>query len=311
MSTFLRRNVGRVSMAVSAMIGVSGMASAQTAGAPARTTAPAAAAPSMRLSGMPQRDTLIRMQRPITIDFTDVTLEAAMKFIAEVTGADMEVMWSDDQNSIGLDKEKIINLKIQKRTALDALERLLEKATTESNGPGGNTWQISEAGTLQVGPKERLNRFKRIEIYSVRDLLLEIPNYANAPDFDLQSVLQNSGQGGGSSQSPFREQGDQDQVTTRPMQERVDELIRLLTELVEPEQWVENGGDGASMRYYQSSLIVNGPDYIHRQLAGYPYWSQRATRYTMSKGRRYVTLGVDTAWSGLNGIQNVPVTPPK
>jgi hypothetical protein len=270
--------------------------------------APSAPQGTMRSTGNPQRDTLIRMQRPISIVFTDTTLEASMKFIAEVTGADIEVMWTDDQNNVGLDKDKIINLRIEKRTALDTVEKLLEKATGESTGPGGCTWQVSETGTLQVGPKERLNKFKRVEIYSVQDLLLEIPNYTEAPEFDLQSVLQNSGQG--SSQSPFRDNGDEDTTDRKPLQERVDDLIRLLTELVEPEQWIENGGDGASIRYYQGSLIVNGPDYVHRQLNGYPYWSQRATKYSMSKGRRYVTLGVDTSAAQLNGIANQKVTPP-
>ena len=54
---------------------------------------PAAAqdAPVFRSSGIPQRDTLIKMMRMVTIDFQDTRLEDAMKFIETTTGADLEV----------------------------------------------------------------------------------------------------------------------------------------------------------------------------------------------------------------------------
>ncbi|MBS0197336.1 MAG: hypothetical protein JSR77_11315 [Planctomycetes bacterium] len=304
--------LGRLAFSAAAALSVCGAALGQSTPA-ATPPAPVSSQPVARSTGIPQRDTLIKMQRMVTITFTDTRMEDAMKFIAEVTGADIDPMWADDQNTSGLDKDKTINLKIEKRTALDTLEKILEKATTDSTGAGGNTWQLSESGTLQAGPRERLNKFKRVELYSVKDLLLDIPNYADAPQFDLQSVLQSAGQGGGGNQSPFRETGTQNQgLQTKPLQERIDDLIKILTELVEPEQWQENGGDGASMRYYQGSLIVNGPDYVHRQLAGYPYWSQHATRVAFVNKRRYVTLGVDTALAGLSGIENQPVTiPPK
>lgn len=297
---------------VSAILSVlllTGAAAGQGAPAARPAAAPGASQAVARSTGVPQRDTLIKMQRPVTITFSDTRLEDAMKFIAEVTGADMEVMWNDEQNTVGLDKEKLINLKIEKRTALDTLEKLLEKATTDTSGTGGNTWQFSESGTLQVGPKERLNKFKRVEIYSVMDLLLEVPNHTDAPEFDLQTVLQSSGNGG-SSQSPFRDQGNQNATPPKPLEQRADDLVKLITELVEPEQWSENGGDGATIRFYQGGLIVNGPDYVHRQLVGYPYWSARATKVAMVKGRRYVTLGVDTAISQLQGFANQQVTPP-
>lgn len=43
---------------------------------------------------------------------------------------------------------------------------------------------MSDTGAMQVGPCERLNKFKRTEIYDISDLVLEIPNYDNAPELD-------------------------------------------------------------------------------------------------------------------------------
>jgi hypothetical protein len=304
------------SMVLVGILTAAGSAYAQPAGnkdakvTPPATNAVMSAAASVPTTGNPSRDTLARMQRPISINFAETPLQDVMKFIAEVTGADMEPMWQDDQNSTGLEKEKAITLKAEKVTALALLEKVLDKATNDLSGTGGNTWQMSESGTLQCGPKSRLNKFRRVEIYPVRDLLMEIPNYGDAPEFDLQSVLQSSGgRGSSSSQSPFKDNGQNGNKTTgKPLEQRVEDLQKLLTELVEPEQWVDNGGEAATIRFYQNTFIVNAPDYVHRQLNGYPYWSQRATKVSMVKGHRYVTMGVDTALAGLSGIANQPVT---
>lgn len=269
-----------------------------------------AGTPATRSSGIPQRDTLMKMQRPVTITFTDQRLEDVMRFLTEVTGADMEVMWLDERNMVGLDKDRTVNVRIDRRTALQALEAVLERAGGDSMGGGESTWQLSEHGTLQVGPKERLNKYKRVEVYSIRDLLLELPVFNNVPEFDLQNVLQGGGQGGGGSgQSPFRE-AQNAAPTTRSVDERAQDLMDLIRDLVEREQWIENGGDGASMRFFQSNLLVNAPDYVHRQLNGYPYWPASATRVSTVKGRRYVTLGMEATNSTISGIENQPVTPP-
>ncbi len=284
------------------------------AGLPRASSASAASTEQTVSTGLPQRDTLIRMQKAITISFNEAKLEDVMRFIAEVTRADIEPLWADDQSSSGLDKEKTISIKQDKGTALNLLEKVLEKATTDLTGATGNTWQLTENGTLQIGPRDRLNKFRRVEIYSVRDLLMEIPNYTGAPEFDLQSVLQNQG-GGGGGQSPFREnqEGDESNNGVKPYDQRVADLQTLLTELVEPEQWIDNGGDSATIRFFQNTFIINAPDYVHRQLNGYPYWSSRATKIATVNKRRYVTLGVDTAISQLSGIENQEVTipPPK
>src|SRR5437667_12700933 len=97
------------SAAVLVLAPLAGTAGAQTMAptAPAATPAPAVTIPAAavpRSTGVPQRDTLIRMTRPVTIEFKEHRLEDVMRFITEVTQADTEVFWQDDKNSLGLDK---------------------------------------------------------------------------------------------------------------------------------------------------------------------------------------------------------------
>lgn len=275
----------------------------------AQDTKPAAAAPAAAPStGSPQRDTMIKLLRRTTIDFKDSRLEDVMNFLATVTGADLEVMWQDDRHTTGLDKDKTITLKIANLTALDAIEKVLERARDESSGTGGNTWQFSETGTLQVGPKARLNAYRRLEVYGVKDLLVELPVYDNAPEFDLQAALQERGRGGGGAQPPIRDRGRQNQQNQKTEQEKADELKKLITTLIEPEQWVDNGGEGATITYFQGSFLVNAPDYVHRAVDGYPWWPSEQTSIGTANGRRYVSFNASTGVSKVKEFVNHPIT---
>lgn len=297
------------------LAGFASAAAAQSSGAPGSPSSaprvapqPPAAASSAAVpsTGNPKRDTLLRFMRPVSINFTDTRVEDALKFIQEVTGADMEVLWADDRHSTGLDRETTFTLNFERGSVLSLLERILEKAAADATGRAGNTWQMTDSGAMQVGPKDRLNAFKRVQMYSIQDLLLEVPNYTNAPEFDLQSVLQSS-QGGGGGQSPFRDTNTQGPAR-RSAEDKTNDIVSLITQLVEPEQWTENGGDGGSVRAYQGTLIINAPDYMHRQIDGYAWWPAQATRVSSVGGRRYVTLGVDTANSSLKGFSERDIT---
>ncbi len=272
------------------------------AATPATTTAVA------RSTGDARKDTMLRMMKPVTIEFKDQRLEEVMNFIATLTNADMEVMWLDDRSSVGLDKDQTITLKFTKGSALQLLEKVLEKSTDDLSN-GGTTWQMSTSGTLQVGPKERLNTWKRTKVYPVTDLMAEVPNFTNVPEFDLQQALQSRGRGGGGGgQSPFRQNQQNNEDQRRALQEKLDDLKRLVTELVEREQWVDNGGSGASIQYFQGAFLVNAPDYVHRGLDGYDWWPSEGTTSSTTNGRRYVSLSLDSVTAQTTDIRKVPVT---
>ena len=254
-----------------------------------------------------KRENLTKMQRQMPdINFDEYRLEDVMNFIGEITGADLEPMWIDDSAIDGLDPDALISLKAKRVSALRLLEMVLEKAEAGSAAfSGGYTWQMTEWGTIECGPKELLARRARLEIYPITDLLWEIPDYGEAPEIDLQTVLQSS-QGGGGGRSPFRNAQDDDLDRTT-LEERSVELIEIIEALVEPETWLSGGGT-ASIRYFQGSLLVRGPDYLHRNLGGYSWWPSTDTSSQVVNGRRYVSIGVDTGISTVEGFTNQPVT---
>ncbi|MEQ8850477.1 MAG: hypothetical protein RIB32_01695 [Phycisphaerales bacterium] len=236
----------------------------------------------------PRRDTLMRLSEPMTIGELDNRFEDVMDLIAVRTGADIDVMYLDDRNDSGFDPEWIVDMNVGDTTGLELIERLITRANSDLDPISEFEWQMTEYGAIQIGPKERLNRTRRTVVYDIHDLLFEIPYFDNAPEFDLNTVLQSSGTGGGG-QSPFG--GGNNQNDDREnREERAQQLIDLIQNTVEPDQWIDLGGSAASITYLPENLIVTAPDYVHRQIEGYRYWPKRLQNARLINGRREMDI---------------------
>lgn len=286
-----------------ALAGLVPTALAQNTPAPAAQAQPASAS----VSGNPARDNLFRLQRPISFEFNEARLEDVIAYIAKETGAAIEPIWSTGVGGEGLDKEATVTMTVKDVDALSSLEKVLD-AVAQGTGSDSNTWQFSTLGVVQVGPRKSLNKFKRVEIYDVNDLLFEIPVFDDVPKIDLAQVLQ-GGSGGGSS-SPFSGSGgnrndQRSEEREEKRRKRISEIQNLITSTVEIEQWATQGGDGGTISTYEGHFIVNAPDYMHRALVGYSWWPSRSVS---QRGKRYVSLNVDVGNSILQTIENFPVS---
>lgn len=309
MPSLASRSLRSAASIVSGLLALTGIAVAQTVtSVPTTTPTAPATQPAPIASVQPERATLLKLSRRMSLKVDKVRLEDVMKFIQEVTQAEIEVFWTSE-NTQGLEKDREITLSIANQPALYVLEQVLDKAKSDFRE---NSWQMGSGGTLQVGPKDLLNQYKRVEIYDINDLLFVIPTFSDVPQIDLNNVLQqaSSGGGGGGGQSPFTGVGG---AGTSPLadqptkDQRARPIIDLLTQTIETNQWVDNGGEGGSIRYYNGTLIVNAPDYMHRQIVGYPYWPSTTVR-RLAGGGRYVTLSMDAGVARPQRITNFPIT---
>lgn len=240
-----------------------------------------------------KRDLLMKLSKPITLDVEDQPIADLFQFLSDVTEAEIEPIYINDDISVdGIDPETEITIKVTEVPALIVLERLLQRAQ-RSEGTGQEyTWQFSEFDSIECGPKSELNRNQRVELYDVSDLLYLVPDFDNAPDFDLQSAVQAAGGGGGGGQSPFSS-GSQD-VDPVNVADRAQALEDLITTTVEPDQWAALGGDGGAITFYNRSFIITAPDYIHRQIAGYDFWPARLQQIRKVNGRQEIRIKPST-----------------
>jgi len=239
-----------------------------------------------------KRNLLIKLSKPVTLDVENQPISDLFKFLSDVTEAEIEPIYiNDDLSSDGIDPETEITIKVTEIPALVVLERLLMRAQ-RSEGTGQEyTWQFSEFDTIECGPKSELNRHQRVELYDVSDLLYLVPDFDNAPDFDLQSAVQAAG-GGGGGQSPFS--GGSQDVEPVNVAERAQALEDLITTTVEPDQWAALGGDGGAITFYNRSFIITAPDYIHRQIAGYDFWPSKLQQVRKVNGRQEIKIKPST-----------------
>lgn len=261
------------------------------------------------VSVRPEAATLLLLQKHIPASFTETRLEEVLRFIQDATGAEIEILWTDDKHPEGFNKDTPISIESKAIPALTLIERVIQKVATSEDLSGGATWQMSESGAIQIGPKSRLNKFKRVEVYSIEDLLVEVPDFTDAPDFNLQSVLQ-SGQGG--SQSPFQDRGggQEGRENRQTRDEKVQEVIDLIVKIVETDQWVDNGGEGATITPFRGQLIVEAPDYVHRGIDGYPYWGSGPKAGRIGGGR-WLGMSGRTSNSQVDRMTNIPISEPK
>ncbi|MBL4591381.1 MAG: hypothetical protein JKY96_05420, partial [Phycisphaerales bacterium] len=94
---------------------------------------------------------------------------------------------------IGVDPDSPIDLKLKNVTVATLLDRVLAKVS-DPDSPAG--WAI-EDGILIISSNEVLNLNTVLEIYDIRDLIFEVPTFDNAPQFNLQSAIQQGSGGGG------------------------------------------------------------------------------------------------------------------
>ncbi|TVQ63250.1 MAG: hypothetical protein EA378_02910 [Phycisphaerales bacterium] len=201
-------------------------------------------------------------QQRLPANFQDNTLEEALGFIQTVTQLDMDVQW-DELEDIGIDRQTPITLRLTEVPVETVLTRVLDRASRASFGSRAD-WAVVD-GILTISSDEQLRRNTVLSIYDVRDLIVEVPDYDNAPALDLQSVLQ-AGQGGGG-QSPFRDEQDGDREFV-PFEERVLDLIEIIQRNVDPDGWEDAGGLTGSVYRLGGNLIISNTPKNHRAIRG-------------------------------------------
>lgn len=217
------------------------------------------------------------------VKFDNVALKDAIDFFRDVTGANIHVNWRAIETA-GVGQDTNVQMHLREVSLRKALNLLLSDA-----GAGVALTYYVDQGVIEVTTRELADKDMFTRVYPVQDLIVEVPDFTDAPDLSLlMQQAGQSGQGGGSGgggggggygggggggagggQQLFGNQGNgQNEEKTKTRQERADDLVALIRETVYPDIWRENGGP-ASIRYYSGNLVVTAPRSVHEALGGY------------------------------------------
>ncbi|MDX9910826.1 MAG: hypothetical protein RBS39_03235 [Phycisphaerales bacterium] len=193
--------------------------------------------------------------------FSDNTLRDALNYVATYTRLNIDVDWNS-LDEIGISGDDLVTLTLSDVPASVVLDRVLDKVSPDDLSRA--SWAVRD-GILTVGSKESLDTYRVLHVYDIRDLVIEVPDWEEAPEFDLQSVLQSSQGGGG--QSPFTDANDDDRERI-PLEDRVQEIVDLIQQLIDFEGWQDNGGSVGSISPLAAQLVIVNTPRNHREIKG-------------------------------------------
>jgi len=219
------------------------------------------------------------LYRDLTVDFKEAPTKDVFDYFRTALDLNIVVRYGNDAVGHGIDPELPITLAVQKTPALDVLELVLEQCSVIDDC----TWQLRK-GFLEIGTKQRLSvpAARELRWFPIDELVFEAPHFEDAIDLRLDHAFPWYGGGGGGGFGYTGGffggggYGGSIQYSTNlggsgnGKAQRVQSLITLITDLIEPTAWTHNGGDQATIRYRDGLLIIQAPEFIQRQIFGYP-----------------------------------------
>ncbi len=192
------------------------------------------------------------------MSFQNTPAEQAFVWWARATGHNLVINW-DRMEEAGYDRSTPVTMELGGVSSLTALRLLLIEAFDDG--------VIAEVRPeyVRIITKEQAGRESVIRVYPIGDLLLKVPNFRDAPDFDLSQVTADTSQG---SSSSIFEENDNNEEELVTQGERVEEIIDLIRQTVEPDIWQANGGIDGRITYIRGMLVIRAPEYVHRQIGG-------------------------------------------
>ena len=211
-----------------------------------------AAAPDLRINE--------RLATRISFVAQELGAREALERWAQATGVPLAIDWNALELQ-GVDADQPVVVELESVPAEVVLLVLMDAMSEDLDF-------VAEAHDwgLLLRSRPDANRDVMTRVYDVRDLLVDVPDFNDAPRLSLTESLSNTSSGGGGGQGVFDvdEHDDEDRPLSR--RERGELLIQLVRDTIEPDLWVANGGEFSKIRYRDGKMIVRAPLYVHMQI---------------------------------------------
>jgi hypothetical protein len=198
------------------------------------------------------------------VKLSGARLEDAIQFLQDTSGANIHVNWRALE-TVNVTRETPVTLRMSPMP----LRKLLKFVLTEADSAGLATFYADD-GVIEVTTRDLADQRLVTKVYPVDDLLLTIPDFHDAPQFQLggtTAVSGGGGGGGGSGQSLISGTTNAQEQNQAGKAARGTELVQLVMDTVQPEVWRENGGT-SSIRYFRGRLIITAPRSVHERIGG-------------------------------------------
>ena len=210
----------------------------------------------------------LKLRDPVPISFEVNKLVNVIDYIRNTTGVNVFVNWAALE-AAGVEPDAPITLQLSNVPAEQALRLVLAQVGSEFDPV---TFSIID-GIVTVSTERDLQKTTDRRTYDIRDLLVQVPNFADAPQFDLNEALSNTssggsgGGGGGGGGDIFGDDGGEMDADQPSRGELIEQIVNLIQDSIgRQEQWAAYGGDVSSVSELNGQLIVKSTPENHRQI---------------------------------------------
>ncbi len=225
-----------------------------------------------------QDEALMRMLQETLIDadYDRIDFERVIDDLRERFNLNIHVSWAQLEK-IGVRRDERIEVKL-KQVSLATLLDIVLGEVSDSLGPLN---YIVNNGILTISGGELTREPTLLRMYDVTDLIesgYAIRRFANTPVLGLEltgrefiggEIRRVGGSGGGGPGGGGGQIfGDaEDAPDRRGEMERIQEIIDLLMTSVEPDTWVDYGGETGSILAFESTLLIRHTLRVHQEIA--------------------------------------------
>jgi general secretion pathway protein D len=228
--------------------------------------------PSRRLPGSGRAgnvdpDLRSRLDKPVQVDFLDEPLGRVIEMLADAHDTNMSVAWRD-LAAAGVTADSPVRLRLGNPVPLrTALREVLDQV-------GGARVELGFEpldGLVKIATREMLDRNTYEDVYDVGDLLLEVPDFNDAPRMDLTDTRTFAGgPSGNTSHSSEIWPGDDvdGEVIDKRTNVHADELIDLIRRSIDPDSWRDKGGSVGTIDEFNGQLVITQTPSGHARVGG-------------------------------------------
>ncbi|MEM1211235.1 MAG: hypothetical protein AAGI68_02950 [Planctomycetota bacterium] len=212
------------------------------------------------------RQTSAQLETLVDAAYDQTQLDNIFDFIRRQTGANLAPNWPA-LDLAGVPQDKPITLRLSKIPAAKLLELVLDQASAESIDDAVSYSIID--GIVVIDTVRNLKASTDVRVYNIRDLLVQVPNFTDAPTFSLTDALSNTnsggggGGGGGGDQGIFEDEEDEEEDEGPTREELILQLTQLIQDSVgDPDEWLN---EESTIRELNGSLIIKTTADNHRE----------------------------------------------
>ncbi len=196
-----------------------------------------------------------QLKQTIPVNFESARFDRVITYLRNTTGLSFYVNWAA-LAEVGVEPDMPVTLQLENVSVERALDLILDQVSVFSPIDPVESSVID--GIVTISTRSNLTRATEIRTYDIRDLLVRVPSFTEAPEFDLSSIL--------SDEEGFSvESTDEEELPDR------EELVANITDLIQEtvgrqDEWAAFGGSQSSLRELDGNLIVRTTPQNHRAL---------------------------------------------